>query len=188
MENAPASDIDDTKYISNCDGNVEQCLNVKPSPKKNETKYGKYNILFCCCFWVSVLRCFEVVSLADLFTSVMYVADVISDLCSALSLLQGKPINTTMFSNDSSVSYNASYNKEVCDNLDDYSHTLGGISGLTLLWLPAFPLLVQAFVKGLETLYLMFTGTCDVKLLENILKFFILCLTVMTWPITGVIM
>ena len=186
MENTHESNNDktDTDGIVNCDVNADQCFIDKIPCKKDEPKSVQNDVFLFCCLWATVLRCVEAVSFADLFSSFLYVFDVVSDFWNAISFSQGKAISYTMFENV----HFTSYNEELCANLDEYSHFYWGFASLLLLWAPAIPLSFPAIRKFNEALKLIFSCSCEVKILDNMLEVLILTLTIITWPITGLIM
>ena len=186
MENTRESNNDktDTDGIVNCDVNADQCLIDKIPCKKDEPKSVQNDVFLFCCLWATVSSCLKAVSFSDVFSSIMYVADVISDFWSAMSFSQGKHIDDTMFEN---VNF-TSYNEEICANLDEYSHFNWSIAGLMLLWTPAITLYYPAILIVSKTLKLICSCSGEVKILDKMLAISILTVTAITWPITGLIM
>ena len=133
--------------------------------------------MLCLHFWLSL-------SFADVLPSLLYVIDVVSDIWSVMSLFQGETINATMFGNPNFTSYN----DELCDNLEIYSHPFWGMGGVVCLWLPAVPLVQQIRTKVFETLAIVCSSSSKTKFFENVLIIFLQIIALLTWPITGLIM
>ena len=133
--------------------------------------------MLCLHFWFSL-------SFADVLPSLLYVIDVVSDIWSVMSLFQGAPINATMFGNPNFTSYN----EDLCNNLENYSHHFWGMGGVVCLWLPAVPLVQQIRTKVFETLAIVCSCSSKTKFFENVLTIFLQIIALITWPITGLIM
>ena len=74
--------------------------------KCNEGSSMYNKMLASCCCWFTVINCFKELSISDLFSSVMYIVDVGSDVLSTIKLFQGEVINKTMFENVNFTAYN----------------------------------------------------------------------------------
>ena len=185
--------------IAHHDGDENQSFKDKTTAKKDEPKSGQYNVVLCCCLWVSVVRWIEAISVIDLFSSFMYVLDVVTDIGSAVSFFQGKPpINTAMLRNGNFVSYNAFYNEEVCDKLDEYSHIDWALCTLVYVWYPCFPLCLRLYARLIFLVVSLCSCNVNLRFLlqnnmrhevsELIIDILLLYVAIITWPIFGLIM
>ena len=201
MENTLTTDLHRTEdySVAHCNEELHQSLKDHMTLKKDEPKCGQYNILLCCCLWGSTLPCFEAVSFTEMFSSFLYVGDILSDIGMAIYYLRGKSINKTILGNDSFVSYNVSYIEEACDNVDDYSHPDWAFATLLYVWFPCLPSLLVGL--GARLIFLVVSlCSCNINLgflektnmrhevSELMIDILLLCVAIITWPITGLIM
>lgn len=93
-----------------------------------------------------ILSCFYFVSrfgnvygfvgefLFQIFSQTLYIVDVVTDVYSGTTLIQGIEINKTRFG----IGYNENYTINVCEDFINHSHPIWSILNIAFAWIPSF--------------------------------------------------
>ena len=138
----------------------------------------------CAC----ILSCYLFIShfadigklLFQIFSQVLYIFDVVTDIYSGTILIAGDPINQTMFGNEN---YD-NYTKNVCAHLTDYRHPVWGSINIAIAWIPSFVFL-SFLITSTESIGRKWK---QITIIEKMKRIAIIVVCFIFWPVIGLIL
>ena len=147
----------------------------------------------CAC----ILSCYLFIShfadigklLFQIFSQVLYIFDVVTDIYSGTILIAGDPINQTMFGNEN---YD-NYTKNVCAHLTDYRHPVWGSINIAIAWIPSFVflsfLITSKGANGNLRKWNFFGRKWkQITIIEKMKRIAIIVVCFIFWPVIGLIL